>query len=757
MAAGNRFRVSRNSNPAEPSASLEKEQDNLQDVVGELVAEASSISGAHSLAEKPVVEDPATLPSIPSESGTRPHQDLPQVGSPIVEQIIQGMQTMRAVIGELKSKNASGPGNSKQPHTDNVGTLEADPQQDDQEQQPQTDELVGPSKIPPSTADVKATAAATDMGTGNLLAEPMDEDMSTDDRFLQSIRKHVMDERTKRLHLRQQMAKVAIAEQDLQRRLATSQDNAANLERELRALRLKGKKLREQLDQSRKSASKREIQFRKQLNAQIQRAKEESQRLDDLRQQSQAVLTNLTSQLEAARDVDEDDKKELRQRDSSIAKLQVGIQRVKAAGDAALHSAAAQAHKDSMESQDRIRYLTVQIQQLHAAMKKQSKALAAEATRAKQKASLLQSQMGDLTDHEKTEVTNLKAELSKSHDHEEQTKDELMTRIADMQSSLQKLQEVKGTQDKDLGAKQHEIEQMKAQMKTALADMKAQKLRIRRLFQESRKEEKNQKRIMQTELKTAKSEVNSLEFTLSKVQGHTKGVIANLSGALNASHKHELRLEHENVEFRRELRSNSSKLEAETAEVAALKKRLAQEEDARKKAVAVANKARADFVQAKAVANQLQGTVPQLLEQVQLAHEKRDAEKAMRLQAQAMATNDLVRTNTAAERQMQKQVEQIDKVLPLMSAASQAAPLTVDDDATAGDEIDKALDGTEAATPIATSDGGSGDAGGTNTDGTNTDASKPPASAAAATDGSVVAELPNLDKDGASLAALIQN
>jgi len=301
---------------------------------------------------------------------------------------------------------------------------------------------------------------------------------------------------------------------------------------------------------------------------------------------------------------------------------------------------------------------------------------------------------------------------------------------------------------------------MKEAMKTESAAMKAQKVRIRRLFQESRKEERKQKRTIQNELKTAKSEVNSLEFTLTKVEANTKTMLANLTGALNVSHKHELRLAAERTELHRELSGNASKLEAETAQVAALKKRLAEEEHARKKAEATATKAHADFIQAKAVARQLQGTVPQLLEQVQLAHEKRDAEKAMRLQAQAMATNDLVRSNTAAERQMQKQVDQIDKVLPLMnSAASQATlPVPEEEDAAAADEIDKAIDDpTEVANQSARL-AGADDASGT----TNTDVSKQlaPASGGAATESppaNVVAELPDLDKDGESLAALIQN
>jgi len=721
------------------------------------------------LADKPVA-DSSSLPSIPTENGTpMPHQDLPK-GSPIVEEIIQGMQTMREVIGELKN-NASLPGQSKQSLATGVGAQDTDSLQDDQDQPTQTDDLDADlpkaPRVPRSATDVKVmaapTPASTDINTGNLLAadSPMDDDVRSDDTFLQGIRKHVMDERAKRLHLRQQLSKLAIADQDLQRRIVESQENAADVQRQLRAMRLKGRKLREQLDQSRKTASKREIQIRKQLDAQNQKVKEQGQKLDDLRAQAQAALTNLTSQLQAATDIDRDDKKELKERDATIAKLQVGFQRVKAASDAALHSADEKAHKKSRESEDRIKFLSVQIQNLRMAMKKQAKALAAELTREKQKAAFLQKQMGALTNQEHTQVSNLKAQFSKSHDHEEQAKDEMMTRIADLQASLQKLQEAKASQDRDLGAKSHEIEQMKAVMRTEATAMKSQKVRIRRLFQESRKEEKKEKRLILSELKTAKSKVNSLEVTMNSMQSNAKNMLANLSGALNASHQQELQLATERSELRRELRNNQSRLQAVVSEVAVLKKRLAQEEAARKKADAAAHKAHNEFVQAKAVANQLQGTVPQLLEQVQLAHEKRDAEKAMRLQAQAMASNDIVRTNNAAEKQMQKQVEQIDKVLPLMnSAATQASQPAVEsqpaaeDDATAGDDIDKAMDvSTEAATPSASGEGAEDAV-------SNTDASKPLASAGGATtDGSssVVAELPDLDKDGESLAALIQN
>mmetsp|Transcript_108874 Transcript_108874/g.216211 ORF Transcript_108874/g.216211 Transcript_108874/m.216211 type:complete len:769 (+) Transcript_108874:54-2360(+) len=747
LAAGSRFRVRpRNSNSAEPSTSVEKEQDNLQDVVGELVAEASSITGGHPLADKSVVADPSTLPSTPTENvKPMPHQGLPKVGSPLVEEIIQGMQTMREVIGELKSKNATMAKANKQPLANSEGAPEADPQQDDHDEEPKVIEAQA-SKMP---------SGAAYMNTGN------DPDEGADDAFMQTIRKHVMGERATRLHLRQKISKLAIAERDLQHRLASSQDSAADLQRQLHAVRSKGKKLREQLDQSRKTAAKRESQMRKQLDAQTQRAKDQVQKLRDLRRQAHSALTNMTNQLQAAHDVVEKDERKFKEQKAVIAKLQVGMQRVKAAGDAALKSAEDKVHKMSMESKDRERFLTVQIQQLHSAIKKQAKALTAELAHAKQRANLLQTQMGDLTKHEHTEVANLKADLSRSHDHEEKTKDELTTRISDLQASVQKEQEARAAQDRDLGSKQHEIEQMKAIMKTEASAMKAQKVRIRRLFQESRKEEKKQKRTMEGELKKAQSKVTSLERTMSTIQANASKMLANMTGALSASHEHELKLATERTELRRELRSNESMLQAETAEVAALKKRLAEEENARKKAENIAHKAHAEAVQAKAVASQLQGTVPQLLEQVQLAHEKRDAEKAMRIQAQAIATNDVEKSNTAAEKQMQKQVEQIDKVLPLMnSAASQAAlPAPEEDDMVAGEQIDKAIDGpTQVASAVATPEGSDNTGGTDNTDASNLLA---PASGGTATDpdppGGVVADLPDLDKDGASLAALVQN
>merc|ERR1719270_3145089 len=106
---------------------------------------------------------------------------------------------------------------------------------------------------------------------------------------------------------------------------------------------------------------------------------------------------------------------------------------------------------------------------------------------------------------------------------------------------------------------------------------------------------------------------------------------------------HNEQLLQEKNELQEEVQGNASKVANLSAQVALANSQVDKDDSLRHQAEEVAKKAQADMNAAKAVAKQLSGTVPRLLEQERLAHEQEEAENAMRAQAQTQAKQQIDR------------------------------------------------------------------------------------------------------------------
>lgn len=159
------------------------------------------------------------------------------------------------------------------------------------------------------------------------------------------------------------------------------------------------------------------------------------------------------------------------------------------------------------------------------------------------------------------------------------------------------------------------------------------------------------------------------------------------------------------------LEGNASRIRSLEAEVAALQKHMSEEEGARSKAEEMARKSQEALASAQAVAKQLSGAVPQLLEQARLAHEARDAEKAMRAQSQAKAKQQLQTLEDQYADAVRSELDTIQK--PLDAAATDAAPANASGSHSGGGaavadvDLDTGDDDTSAPASADASDSGS--------------------------------------------------
>jgi len=159
-----------------------------------------------------------------------------------------------------------------------------------------------------------------------------------------------------------------------------------------------------------------------------------------------------------------------------------------------------------------------------------------------------------------------------------------------------------------------------------------------------------------------------------------------------------------------QLKRNTTKVLVLEAQVAALRKSLDESGRARKEAEAVARKTQDALDSAQAVARQLSGAVPQLLEQARLAHEARDAEKAMRAETQAQARQQISKLEDQYIDTVRRQLAEIGATAPIASTPSGVRDADAGTDfpiAMSGDGNNTMTDGmtdtpdAEAATAVA--------------------------------------------------------
>mmetsp|Transcript_39456 Transcript_39456/g.91551 ORF Transcript_39456/g.91551 Transcript_39456/m.91551 type:complete len:580 (+) Transcript_39456:14-1753(+) len=184
---------------------------------------------------------------------------------------------------------------------------------------------------------------------------------------------------------------------------------------------------------------------------------------------------------------------------------------------------------------------------------------------------------------------------------------------------------------------------------------------------------------------------SQLAQQLHSLQSRTHVELSNLTKHLAESEAEQKRYASTNSVLAHELQGNVTESSQLRQQVAALRKRLAEGERARQQAESASQQAQEKLEHEQAVAKQLAGTVPRLLEQTRLAHEARDAEKALRAKAQASAQRQLERLQNDYASVMQGELEQMDfKTTGLGGNASAELPPADDLTATVGSAVDEA-------------------------------------------------------------------
>mmetsp|Transcript_149980 Transcript_149980/g.417918 ORF Transcript_149980/g.417918 Transcript_149980/m.417918 type:complete len:623 (+) Transcript_149980:62-1930(+) len=165
---------------------------------------------------------------------------------------------------------------------------------------------------------------------------------------------------------------------------------------------------------------------------------------------------------------------------------------------------------------------------------------------------------------------------------------------------------------------------------------------------------------------------------LASLQNGERMEVANFTSRVKAEGARVHGLLRENSALHEELKANATLVAHLRAEVALLRHRVEDGNRAREQAEGSARKAKESMEHAQAVAKQLAGTVPRLLEQARLAHEARDAEAALRTQAQASAQRQVQQLQRQYASVVQGELEQINFALPSLggNASDASKPLT---------------------------------------------------------------------------------
>jgi hypothetical protein len=234
---------------------------------------------------------------------------------------------------------------------------------------------------------------------------------------------------------------------------------------------------------------------------------------------------------------------------------------------------------------------------------------------------------------------------------------------------------------------------------------RAEERRIRELGGKEQAEEE-QSTLLSQELDVQKKQVNTerlheqqMSQLVSALRDNVRREVSNLTWRLGVAQAQEKDFSHTNQHLQEQLSANATRAVQLQQEIQILKQRVNDGDKARRRSEKAAAKAEEEKVAAEAVAKQLSGTVPRLLEQAQLAHEANDAETALRAQAQeaqAAAKSEIVNLEQQYTASVQGQLQELNKVLPALAGGgtSKASGHTADQPLPAPPEND---DATNAA------------------------------------------------------------
>lgn len=273
---------------------------------------------------------------------------------------------------------------------------------------------------------------------------------------------------------------------------------------------------------------------------------------------------------------------------------------------------------------------------------------------------------------------------------EAQLKRDQAVQVKDEEARLESLRAAKASEDDELKTtRDQRVAELKA-VHTVMLKAREREEELRAAVIKERTEATEREKALRHQAEhqklRAEQEIEAegaLRKEVSQLQNFSQKELTSLMSQLGAAKRYQDDILAQRDNFAQELRVKTSQVLNLTGEVTTLRHRVEEDASARQVAEDRARKAEAEMASAQAVAKQLSGTVPQLLEQAQLAHEAQDAEKAMRAQAQAQANREIQRLEEQYTTLVQGQIDQL--APPVMKGANDTSPLVsgIDEDAMA--------------------------------------------------------------------------
>lgn len=266
--------------------------------------------------------------------------------------------------------------------------------------------------------------------------------------------------------------------------------------------------------------------------------------------------------------------------------------------------------------------------------------------------------------------------LRAQRQHFSQSNQALEDKVAQLQAQLAQAQAVKQQQDITLNASLAQGKRLKMKVSKGLEEEK----QLRSQLDKERSQTSTRESVLGKELGMRKHEAETesawetdLRRKIGALRDGTQRAVRNLTQQLGEAHNHEQKLQKDRQALEHQLAKDVRQKKKLQKQVGMLRERVKHGDQARKMAEEKAEEVSKQLAQAQAVARQLEGTVPQLLEQAHLAREARDAEQAMRTQAQQAIAHMQNQYSTAVD-------TQIKELAPVVSRAPQAVAKPSADD-----------------------------------------------------------------------------
>jgi hypothetical protein len=311
-----------------------------------------------------------------------------------------------------------------------------------------------------------------------------------------------------------------------------------------------------------------------------------------------------------------------------------------------------------------------------------------------------------LADTSKELATHLKFE-ARERKADQLDKQKIAQKAAMLEKIKKEIEKTSGAkirEDATLNATRREL---KASWEAAKKQKEAQRKQDERVRELLAKEKEAEERAMllsqelEVQKKAAAIETaheQQMGQLVNALRENVRKEVANLTFRLGVTEASAKELEKDNERVRELLKANTTRSNHLQTEVQLLKKRVEDGDKARQRAERAASKAQEEKVAAEAISKQLSGTVPRLLEQTQLAKEARDAEKAMRAQAQeaqVAARKEVAGMEQQYTSAVQGQLEQINQVLPQLDLPTQGSAPGSSQGAAAGGSASSSSDALE--------------------------------------------------------------